>query len=262
MTSPNPARNSIQRLQELVRCPIDWFGVTHQTDAATSILVLDWYYCWRVLTATHHEDLDDFIDPEQEDLIEAFVADLDFEAMQRLIGDISSRRSNAEQHYFSRAGRLRRLTFLCRSQYGKHFKSGLDRESMIRESKGDVSYFFENEAPAALQTMFWSWFFRYFMVIRTYDDYVSMLTEGSPDFFADQAEIWRSVIERNTLQSRFRVVAQCLRPIGASRGEATNLLCFDVHPDANSVHAFPIVLADSHMVQRGRPIVVADELDL
>jgi hypothetical protein len=73
MTSPYPARNSIQKLQQLVRCPIDWVGVTCQTDAATSILILDWYHCWRVLAATHHEDLDDFVDPEQEDLQEGLL---------------------------------------------------------------------------------------------------------------------------------------------------------------------------------------------
>jgi hypothetical protein len=154
------------------------------------------------------------------------------------------------------------LTFLRPSQHGKHFKSGLDQHATIRESKGEVSYFFEDEAAATLQTMFWSWFFRYFMAIRTYYDYVAMLTEGTPEFCTDHGKIWRSVIDRNTLQSRFRVVAQCLRPIGASRGEATNLLCFDVHPDANTVHAFPIAPENSRLVLGGRAIAVADELNL
>ncbi|MGA9543893.1 MAG: hypothetical protein WBQ85_10005 [Candidatus Sulfotelmatobacter sp.] len=261
MTSPYPARKSIKKLQELVRCPIDWVGVTRQTDAATSILVFDWYHCWRVLAATHYEDLDDFVDPEEEDLIQAFVDHLDGETMQRLIGDITSRRSNAEQHHSSRAGRLSRLTFLRPSQHGKHFKSGLDQHATIRESKGEVSYFFEDEPAATLQTMFWSWFFRYFMAIRTYDDYIAMLTEGTSEFRTDHGKIWRSVIDRNSQRSRFRVVAQCLRPIGASRGEATNLLCFDVQPDANNAHAFPITLEDSRLVLGGKAIAVADELN-
>jgi hypothetical protein len=73
------------------------------------------------------------------------------------------------------------------------------------------------------------------------------MQEGSEQFAAEEARLWRKFLSA----SHLRIVVDTLKPIGASSGEMTTLICYDLHIDSKTVHCYPVSGDDSRIIMDG-----------
>ncbi|MBD8548665.1 hypothetical protein [Sphingomonas sp. CFBP 8760] len=159
-----------------------------------------------------------------------------FDELVPATGNLKLRRSRAVTDYLARFGRFAGLTFNSPSQHnaGKHLRPGKRLEEMVAATTGGAAALFLHDHSAdELRSAFWMWI----------DFAFGLNTEASfakPDeenFAMEGAgPFWRSFLTANS--SRFAL--KSMAAIGASEGEATDCVCFDVSFGARTVHAFPV----------------------
>lgn len=117
-----------------------------------------------------------------------------------------------------------------------------------------------------MRTLFWNWF-------RSYFDRV--LCDASGNFFVSPMIMYGSLTEPeeyfyNTplgkLWQKFltipnlRIAMNTANPIGASEGDPTSFLCYDIHIDARLAHAFPVSEAKAHQIMEDGEVQINDWL--
>lgn len=229
----------MSELDALMKCPCDWFEITGYP-FEDSILQADWQYALGK-TAFEATDLP-FTDWERQ-LLEG-----DEDEIRYLIELLQIRHDETENFYNSNcAGRLRNLHFVTPAEHGKHYVQGLDENAATKRTKGNKkrSLFFENVSSRELKQEFWDWIMRYCGSPWDHSSYELMM---EPDMNPDEQErsipdlvLWRKLLKA----SHVRVCMKLNRPIGASAGAVTNLICYDIHVDTNIVHCFPVTEADA-----------------
>jgi hypothetical protein len=232
----------MSELDALMKCPYDWFEITgHPFE--DSILQADWQYA---LGKIGFEDTDlPFTDWERQ-LLEGEEGEINY-----LVELLKIRCCETKRFYNSNcAGRLRNLHFMTPAEQGRHYIQGLDKNEAIRFTNKNKkeSLFFENVSSSELKQEFWDWVMRYCGSPWDHPSYVSMM---EPDADLDEQGdsnqdlvLWRRLL--NT--SHIRICMKLNRPIGASAGVVTNLICYDIHVDTNIVHCFPVTEADAKKI--------------
>ena len=177
-----------------------------------------------------------------------------------MIINLEERRPRAVELYMKRAGRLKGLRFITPANHGKHFVGNIDPEELKRRSKNRPSLFFTNYSSQHLERAFWYWFQMYFGLPH-YDidvsppyHYYDFIEGGSKQSDGLEARLWHKFLSAPHL----RIVIDTMKPVGASRGEKTALICFDLHLDSKIVHCYPVSHADARGIMEGGDALLDD----
>jgi hypothetical protein len=236
-----------------MNCPVDWSREFPDDEAwRYSFPYLDWYYCLSLYAVDgddlpyYPHDFDDFSDPPEE--------------LQRMIMNLDDRRPSAVELYMTRAGRLKGLQFMRPADHGKHYIGDIDSAEMKRRTKHGPSLFHTNYSSDRLEQTFWYWFQMYFGMPQ-YDldvappyRYNGLMQDGSAQYATPEARLWRKFLNAPQL----RIVVGTLESVGASRGEMTTLICYDLHLDSKIVHCYPVSDVDVRTVMEDGDVLVDD----
>jgi hypothetical protein len=212
-------------------------------------MLLDWRCCLAEML------------PEPTDLpliqFEYLLLDEDPKEHKHLIEMLELQRPKAEELYKNRAGRLHAFRFQSPGETWKHFKPWIKREDVPGETNGKPSLFLEDYSSARLQQSFWTWFSMFFEIIPDEFRYMQ-LTDPHEDLYrSPHGTIWRRFLNDASL----RVAMDTLLPLGASGGELTHFVCYDIHIGAKTVHCFPIPEAKAREIMGDAELVINDALN-
>lgn len=236
-------------LEELMRCPVDWSTQFESEAWSWSLPFLDWYHCI-VENAVDETEIPSFphdYEYYQEDPV----------AMGRLLMNLKLRRRAAEEMYKKRAQRLYGLRFMTPAEHGKHFGRGLSREDVLSRSKNRPSLFWEDYSSARLKQTFWCWFETNFDIVTNFAEYEDFVDPESDEYRTPEAQLWRRFLENHSV----RICIDTLLPVGASEGELTSFLCYDVNFDTKIVHCFPVRMAEARLIMGEAQVLPIDALN-
>jgi hypothetical protein len=241
MSNPLSLVNEYERL---IACPIQWSKEVPGSELDFSILVYDWQVVLGKNTVSgeeHSYDLDDgFIheDPELEHVVE----------LLRL------RHCAAVTAYKRRSGRLAGMTFLSRDRHGKHFVPPLYKRKVVERSRNGISLFFKVHNPDHLRETFWHWFTWYFGDVLSLEEFQELITPGTQEFNSAKGQVWQKFMKDHQL----RICLDAMNPVGATAGEETSILCFDIHIDNKTVHAYPVSRTEAVRIMNSEMIDAID----
>lgn len=227
-----------ERIQALIKCPIDWQSESGIDEFQPRWLLLDWYACLSQFAVSDDErsifnDMAEF-----EDFI--INDDNDFDTLK----NIEWRMKEATALHRERSGRLSGLQFLKPSLHGKHFKPGLSASQVISLSKTGPSLFYRDIAPVDLKIAFWTWFDGFFWTSMSLEDFIE---KESDEQEKGEFDVWNCFMNDH----QRRIAMNVRTEIGASNGEATSRICFDLHLDSRTVHAYPVSEGDAANIMQG-----------
>lgn len=227
-----------ERIKTLIKCPIDWRRVSGLDDCEPQWLLLDWY-----------ASLTEFAVSDDEKAIFSEMADsgqfrINDDNESNTLKNIEWRLPEAITSYQAKSGRLSALDFIAPSYHGKHFKLGLERGRVVKLSKGGPSLFFRDISSSDLRAAFWTWFDGFFWTSMSLQEF---LEKESTEHSNAEFDLWKSLIEDHQL----RIAMNARTKIGASNGEVTSRLCFDLHLDSRTVHAYPVSEQEAVDIMRG-----------
>jgi hypothetical protein len=243
---------SREELEALRKCPIDWISETGDEEGPNSVLQYDWYHCLNEHAVS---------DEQVTDLDLSFDQELTPEQLRRLIANLKLRECERTRCHKERAGRLAGLSFLQPSAHGKHFIAGGEKVYLQERSRGAISYFYKDYKSADLRVAFWSWFFRFFSPVGSLEAYEEMLTSGTEENASYYAQLWQRLTEPQTKAGSLRVCFDCLQPVGASAGEETSLICYDIDLSTRIAHAYPVSKSKAEQIMGNAPIFPIDDLN-
>jgi hypothetical protein len=215
------------KLEELMKCPVDWEAKLGPDCWKLSLPHLDWYHSFSQV-AVDAGDLP-FYPEEFESIYD------DPWELKSLLINLAFRRSQAEELYMSRAGRLGNLNFMTPREHGKHFRPRVSSEDTLEQSQKGMSLFFEDHSSIRLEKTFWSWLF-HINIINDRTEYEDFLTPEEDLYRTPEAALWRRFLSERNL----RICANVLLPVGACDGRPTSFLCYDIHFHAKTAHCFPV----------------------
>ena len=243
----------LTKLEQLMACPVDWSPeFPHDEAWRSSFPYLDWYYCLSQCAVDgddlpyYPEDFEWFSDPPEE--------------LQRVIINLDERRPSAVELYMRRAGRLKGLTFLRPTDHGKHFVGDVDLEELKRRTQRGPSLFLSNYESDRLEQSFWYWVQMYFEVSQSRFDlspplqYQHFMKPESEQYSTPEARLWRGFL----IVPHMRIVLNTIKPVGASSGQMTSFICYDVHLDSKIVHCYPVSEADAKVIMGNGDVFVDD----
>jgi len=83
------------------------------------------------------------------------------------------------------------------------------------------------------------------------------LTEPEEYFYnTPLGKLWQKFLTIPNL----RIAMNTANPIGASEGDPTSFLCYDIHIDARLAHAFPVSEAKAHQIMEDGEVQINDWL--
>jgi hypothetical protein len=227
-----------ERIKAIIRCPIAWSDVSKIEDFEPRWLLLDWYASLTKFAVSSDEAAIFSDMAEFEDLLINDENDLD------TLKNIEWRMPEATALYRAKSGRLSSLEFLKPSTQGKHFRPGLSVSQILKLSKRGPSLFFRDISQLELKIAFWTWFDGFFWTSLGLDDFIEMKSDKDDEA---QFHVWNCFMTDH--QKRIAVNARTI--IGASNGEATSRVCFDLHLDSRTVHAYPVSELESTDIMQG-----------
>jgi hypothetical protein len=210
------------------------------------ILQLDWHYCLAKYAESDGRPCSDeyqwyYDDPDAPDWVQA---------------QIKVSRDAAAALYKKRVGSLHSLRFMTPAEYDKHYSAGLSREQITRSSKNGDSLCLENYSGARLQDTFWSWFHLFFDIVTTDAEYMEFVNPEGAAYSTPEAKLWRRF-----LGSKVRICMNTLQPVGASKGELTSFLCYEVNIDGKFAHCYPVPDAEAKRIMGDCGILIIDALN-
>jgi hypothetical protein len=241
MSNPLSLVNEYERL---ITCPIEWTKETPGSELDFSILMYDWQVVLGENTVSGEEHLfdldDDFIyeDPELEHIVEL----------------LSLRHDVAVTAYKRRSGRLADMKFLSQAEHGKHFVPPMFKSDVVERSRKGVSLFFSVHGPGLLRETFWHWFTWYFGDVLSLEEFQDLITPGTHEFNSVKGQVWQKFMKDHQL----RVCLDAMSPVGATAGEETSTLCFDIHIDSKTVHSYPVSRVEAVQIMNSETIDVID----
>jgi hypothetical protein len=84
--------------------------------------------------------------------------------------------------------------------------------------------------------------------------YYDFIESGSEQSNTLEARLWHKLLTATHL----RIVIDTMKPVGASRGEMTTLICYDLHLDSKIVHCYPVSPADAAGIMEGGDALLDD----
>jgi hypothetical protein len=156
------------------------------------------------------------------------------------------------QRYNRNGARLAGLQFVIASKLGKHFIGRLDGAAIIHQTRHGPSLFFKDYNETDLRQAFWFWFFDFFYFCTSLYEYREILSKDR-SIDHPRYEFWQSFLHNHSIRICFDVNGA----VGASAGQETNFICFDVHIDAKVVHAYPVSAAEAVQMMGEGNIVIS-----
>jgi hypothetical protein len=96
-----------------------------------------------------------------------------------------------------------------------------------------------------------------FDLVTDYDQYLVFIDTESDEYKTPEAQLWRRFLS----ESRVRICMDALKPVGASNGELTSFICYDVNIDSKTVHCFPVSEADAKTIMGDSAVLGNDVLN-
>jgi hypothetical protein len=226
-------RNNMTRIEKeeliaLTACPVDWENETGLADCDFGPLEYNWYYMLRQRAINEYEIIYNNID-------EILLNEND-EELGNLVKNAALRRPAAMKDYSYQAGRLSGLKFMTASERGKHFLPGARRPAVVRATATGPSLFFKDYGASDLREAFWLWFLMFFDFCGSFMEYRELLSPECSPPKHPRHQVWQNFLQEHQVRICFDTVAS----IGASAGEETHYVCFDVHVAAKTAHAYPV----------------------
>jgi hypothetical protein len=241
---------TVIKLEDLVKCPLDWEKKFGPDAWWLSLPQLDWYYSF----AQHAVDYSEL----PLDLPQVDIDYEDPEELRRLLANISDRRPAAEKLYMTRAGRLYDLTFMTPAEHGKHFAARMtEKDALERSRETGISFFFKNYSSADLERAFWAWFWLTFQNVQSYGEYEEFLDPEAELSKSPEAALWHRLLSETGL----RICTDTLLPVGACNGEPTSFLCYDMHFGSKTAHCIPVSEAEAKRIMGDLEILGNDALN-
>lgn len=215
-------------------CPVDWsaeIGVSAGSKHARIILDLEWV---RAVDSWAFDGGEARFVEE----VQLFDGPLlgNYDELVPATKNLGLRRQRIVAEYLAVFGRFASLTFISPAQHnaGKHVRLGKRLEEIVAATAGGApSLFLQNYSADELRSAFWTWINSAFGL----DIDASFANPDEENFCIDGAgPFWRSFLTTSSRRFAFRSMAI----IGASDGEATDCVCFDISFGAQTVHAFPV----------------------
>jgi hypothetical protein len=232
-------------------CPSTWYDKSGE-DWVTTILELDWYYS----LAQHAIDGDDL--PFHPYQFEEYAGTEDAAERKHMIKNLEMRRPAAEQIFANRAGRLIGLGFMQPSEQKKHFNGSWSEQRSTIESERGTSYLFRNFESQVLERSFWEFMFHTFMdCVEDPSDYEEFVTPGGTLADLPEAKLWNDFLTKESL----RICVDTIRPIGATNGNPTSYLCFDIHIGSKLAHVYPMSEEEAQRMNSGCQIFMDDGIN-
>jgi len=234
----------VNEYNRLIACPIEWTKEAPGSELDFRILLYDWQAVLAENTISGEErsfDLDeDFIheDPELEHIVEV----------------LRSRHCAAKNAYKSRSGRLAEMRFLSQAGHGKHFVPPMSRSEVLARSRNGASLFFKVHSAEHLRQTFWHWFTWYFGDLESLEEFQEFITPCSEQFKSEKGQTWQRFMRNHKL----RVCLDAMKPVGASAGKETSLLCIEIHIDSRTVHSYPVSREEALLIMDGSTIQCID----
>jgi hypothetical protein len=227
-----------------MKCPADWESETGLKDFDYGPVEHNWYYAFAREAVAEEEGLIC-------DIVDDILIDDDDPELPELVKNAEFRRPRVVERYFREGGRLAGLEFITASKFGKHFIAKMGRREIIRRIDQGPSLFFKDHNENDLQQAFWLWFLDFFYFCNSLYEYREILSD---DRLIDHPRyrFWQSFLDDHSIRICFDVNG----PVGASAGQETNFICFDVHMDAKRVHAYPVTGAEASKVMGEGNVVV------
>lgn len=228
------------KIENAVRCPVDWPEITGLPDYSHEWLLFDWYKCLMETSISVDEQA------AITDMAEFGALTIDYD--QHVLENINYRSNETKTLFASRSLRLSRLRFLRPSHNGKHVIPGLSRELILARSKSGPSLFFIDYTESEIRSAFWRWFLFFFDTSLSFHHFCGReldIIEGDPEIFS----IWDRF-----QASHFRVAVNCVDGVGAVQGAPSKFVCFDVSMDAGAVHAYPISELEAQRLMPGETL--------
>jgi hypothetical protein len=246
------------RLEAALQCPIDWAHVICQNDGEIArnppydgnyaLLQTIWYWAFASV-AVHNVEVWYLQDICQHGDIQIGISGDD---NRHVLKDVLARRELAVERYDAAVGWLARLSFLQPSDQKKHFKiSTKTLADAVIGSRDGPSLFAKDHSAAQLRRLFWSWFLEYFDEIAD--------TDFHPDDCDDPDTILRfGILQRFFTDHHTRFAVDVSIEIGASDGEPTKFLCFDLERGSATAHAYPVSEEEARRIMSPGRVIHAD----
>jgi hypothetical protein len=143
------------------------------------------------------------------------------------------------------------------AEHGKHFVAGISKELVAERSKNRPSLFWENYSSTRLREVFWCWFSMNFDIVTNYHKYLEFMDTESEEYKTPEAKLWRDFLG----ESRLWICMNTLQPVGASEGELTSFLCYDVNIDSKIAHCYPVPEAEAKRIMGDCGVLIIDTLN-
>jgi hypothetical protein len=115
----------------------------------------------------------------------------------------------------------------------------------------------ENYDSERLKSAFWAWFAAFFEGTTTELEYCRLLEEDCPEYNTTAGVLWRRFLNEHHL----RISMNTLRPVGASGGQLTSFICYDVHLGSKIVHCYPVTGIEAVDIMGEGELVINDGLN-
>ena len=223
-------------------CPIDW-GHVFQVEDRSCFHPLE--RLWeRTVEAAAVDDEASFFSP----IIQ--LSELSDDELRAVQFNVRTWRERAHEDYLMRTRRFWALCYASREDYGKHLPPPGGRSSSEIEAltvKTGISKFYNNIPPEAMLAAFFHGLFFHF------DQNASAIDADEP--------VWDQPLWDELMQNpECRVAFESANLIGASDGQPTRFLCFQLNASIPILHGYPISEQEASAIRRSYSIITIDDL--
>lgn len=235
--------SALKEVQEGLACPIEW-GPVFRVEGKIDFIPLE-----RLWTSV----VESFaVDGEADFLGGSFLLDeLSDEDLQSIQINVRTWRDYARSQYRTMTRRFWDLRYAEREEYSKHLpplgKEGDSKSIQLTSKKDGISKFYRNIPPEDMLSAFFLGIFFHFDQNGIGED---------PDAPIRDEGLWFKVLESEKCRIAFKTVG----PIGASNGQETAFICFELNGSTPIMHAYPISSEEAEKINLGYSIIFTDAL--
>jgi hypothetical protein len=223
-------------------CPIDW-GQVFQVEDRPYFHPLE--RLWeRIVEAAAVDDEAEFFGPIFQ------LSELSDDELRALQFNVRTWRERANEDYLMRTRRFWSLRYAPREDYGKHLPppgGRSPREIEALSARTGISKFYNDVPPEVMLAAFFHGLFFHF------DQDAGAIDPEEPVW--DQP-LWDELMQN----SECRVAFEAANLIGASDGQPTRFLCFQLNASIPILHGYPVSEQEANAIRRSYSVITIDDL--
>jgi hypothetical protein len=242
MQPPFNRNNAEREIREALQCPIDW-GEVFRVESPASFDPLD--DLWHKLLSQHvRGDESLFVGP---DFLLSFLSDESDDELRAMLANVSLWKKSCHDEFRSKLRRFTELRHASRDDYAKHLPprgrprdpAWIDKESAKRGNSVFYCDIPEDDLLTAFLHGVWSAF------------------SDADDFCLPGARaLWHKLLDDDVARVAFR----CSAPIGASGGQPTEYICYELEAATPIVHGYPVAEAEARRILYSCSITTVGDL--